>query len=304
MWLRDAALQGYLIPIRTSWSTSGDIRVYRFGQSIWEYVARRYGEEKVGGHPAQSRPRSGRAPRAVEYVLGDHPGEALRRLAGECPRSPTCRRSPAFARSADFGRRLTRHEKDGSNLNVVPALSPTGDKLSFISDRELDRSLYLGSAIDGRVLGRLAEGERRADFESFRFFTSSADWSPDGRRLAVPAKAGPRDVLYLFDMARRKVDRRLEFDGVDVITSPCWSPDGAQIAFSGERGGQSDLYVVTPTVTNLVRLTSDRYADRQPRWSPDGKRLAFVTDRGEGTDLDRLVFARDRSPSSTWRAGA
>lgn len=291
MWLRDAALQGYLIPIETL-GYVGDIRVYRFGQSIWEYVARRYGEDKISEllHKAgQSR----NVDRAFEYVLGI----TLEKLSDDWQENIRITYLPQIARYrkvSDFGRRLTRHEKDGSNMNVVPALSPTGDKLSFVSDRELTLSLYLGSAIDGRILGRLAEGERKAEFESFRFFTSSADWSPDGKLVAVPAKAGARDVIYLFDAARRKVARRIEIPDVETITSPSWSPDGARLVFSADRGGQSDLYLVSADGSGLERLTSDRFADRQPRWSPDGKTVAFVTDRGPGTDIDQLVFARDR----------
>ena len=47
MWLRDASLEGYLIPI-TTLAYVGDIRVYRFGQSIWQYIAETYGIAKVG----------------------------------------------------------------------------------------------------------------------------------------------------------------------------------------------------------------------------------------------------------------
>ncbi|HEX7880064.1 MAG TPA: basic secretory protein-like protein, partial [Candidatus Eisenbacteria bacterium] len=186
MWLKDGALQGYLVPISTL-DYVYDIRVYRFGQSLWEYIARRYGEEKVGdilrrvGHTRS-------VGRSIEFVLG----VTVEKLSDDWLESIRVTYLPQVAqyvRASDFGKRLTRHEKNQSNYNVVPALSPNGDKLTYISDRGLSIGLYLASAIDGKELGRLAEGERRAGFESFRFFTSSADWHPDGRRVILPAKS-------------------------------------------------------------------------------------------------------------------
>ena len=47
MWLRDAALEGYLLSIEQL-SLVGDIRVYRLGHSVWDYIARTYGQRKVG----------------------------------------------------------------------------------------------------------------------------------------------------------------------------------------------------------------------------------------------------------------
>ncbi|MDZ4804981.1 MAG: BamA/TamA family outer membrane protein [Candidatus Eisenbacteria bacterium] len=291
MWLKDGALQGYLIPIETL-DYAYDIRVYRFGQSIWEFIARQYGEERVGDLLRRTG-ATRNVGRSIEFVLG----VTVEKLSDDWLESVRLNYLPQVARyqrASDFGRRLTRHEKNQTNYNVVPAVSPTGDKMTYISDRGLSTGLYLASAIDGKELGQLAEGERRADFESFRFFTSSADWHPDGRRVILPAKSGPRDVLYLFDTVEKKDVGKLEFEDIDAITSPCWSPDGSRLVFSGERGGTSDLYLCDANGSNLIRLTEDKYADRQPRWSPDGTRIVFVTDRGPGTDFDRLVFDRYR----------
>jgi Tol biopolymer transport system component len=291
MWLKDGALQGYLVPISTL-DYVYDIRVYRFGQSIWEYIGRRYGDEKVGDILRRTG-HSRSVNRAIEFVLG----VTMEKLSDDWQENIRVTYLPQVAqyqRAADFGRRLTRHEKNQSNYNVVPAVSPNGDKLTYISDRGLSTGLYLASAIDGKELGRLAEGERRADYESFRFFTSSADWHPDGRRVILPAKSGARDVLYVFDTVKKKQVDKLEFKEIDAITSPCWSPDGTQLVFSGERGGVSDLYRCNADGSNLERLTDDKFSDRQPRWSPDGTRLVFVTDRGPGTDFGQLVFDRDR----------
>ncbi len=291
MWLRDGALQGYLVPL-TQMDYVWDIRAYRFGQSVWEYIARRFGEEKVG-QILRKTAQVHNAGRAIEYVTGI----TLERLSEDWLQDLRVTYLPQIARYqkvSDFGRRLTNHEKDGSNFNVVPAVSPTGDKVAYISDRGLATSLYLASAIDGKDLGRLVKGERTAEYEALRFFTSAIDWSPDGTRVAFPAKSGARDALYIIDTRKKKKIGRIQPRELDAITSPCWSPDGSKLAFTGYAGGQSDLYVVDADGSNLVRLTADRFADMDPRWSPDGTTLVFSTDRFGDTDFDALHFAPEQ----------
>lgn len=291
MWLRDAALQGYLMSI-PALEQAADIRVYRFGQSIWEYLARRFGEEKVG-QILQGVART----RNVNRVLESATGLTMERFSQDWMEDVRVTYLPQIARfrkAGDFGRELTDHRKDGSNFNVIPAVSPTGDKIAYISDRTLATSLYLASAIDGRRLGRLVKGERTAEYESFRFFTSATDWSPDGSRVAFPAKAGGADALYVLEVKTGKRLLKHRFEGLDALTSPAWSPDGSRIAFSGYSGGRSDLFVADADGGNLVRLTDDFFADRDPRWSPDGTRLAFSTDRGPGTRSDQLEFGPTR----------
>jgi len=68
MWLRDASLEGYLIPIRTL-EYVGDIRVYRFGQSIWQFIADSYGVQKIGEILKRTR-RMGSAEKALESSTG------------------------------------------------------------------------------------------------------------------------------------------------------------------------------------------------------------------------------------------
>src|SRR5690606_27107176 len=131
-----------------------------------------------------------------------------------------------------------------------------------------------------------------SDFESLRYLSSSAAFSPDGRYLAFSAQTGGRDALYIYDLRRNKVHKKLTFE-LNAIMSPTWSPDGKSIAFSGIDGGLSDLFI-TDLDGRLTRLTHDRHADLFPSWSPDGKSIAFSTDRSELTDFDKLSYGELR----------
>jgi Tol biopolymer transport system component len=290
MWLRDGALRGYLTPVNIL-EQVGDIRVYRYGQGLLAYLGATYGDDAVG-KVLKRLPHLRSLDRAFQEVVGltlkkfsDDWTEAVRR---EYLPQIRDHRKPE-----DFAFRLTDAEKDLSNLNCTPAVSPNGDLVAYFSDRSLSNDLYCASALTGTVQRRLVKSERRADFESLRFFRSAMDWSPDGESVVFVAVDNGRDVLTIQRAADGKVIRRICPD-LDGLQSPAFSPDGGWIVFSGQRGGRSDLWRVHADGTGLDRLTDDRYLAQEPRYSPDGKRIVFVTDQGIEADFGNLLFSDAR----------
>ncbi len=108
----------------------------------------------------------------------------------------------------------------------------------------------------------------------------SADWSPDGTRLAFSTSCGPSCVtagdpyngIHVADLVR----------GTDELVVPgeeggdlAWSPDGTRIAYASDNRIfviQADGSGRTPITAELAALPS------HPTWSPDGSRIAFVED--------------------------
>lgn len=290
MWMRDAALQGYLIPIEVL-NRVGDIRVYRFGQSIYRFLGEKYGDEKIG-EILRVASRVGGVPQAFQSVLGI----SLEKFSDEWLEEVRRTYLPQIAdyqKPEKFARPITDPEKDLASLNLVPAVSPSGERVAYISDRSMYSDIYLARTSDGKILEKLVEGERTGSFESLRFFRTSISWSPDERFLAFPAKIGAEDAIYLFDVEKKKVVRRLAF-GFDGVLSPSFSPDGERIVFVALEGGRSNLFICDAAGGGLRRLTDDRYTDFHPTWSPDGRTIAFTTDRGAGTDFDLLRFGNLR----------
>jgi Tol biopolymer transport system component len=290
MWLRDGALRGYLTPVNVL-EQVGDIRVYRYGQSLLAYLGATYGDDTIG-KVLKRLPHLRSLDRAFQEVVGltlekfsDDWTEAVRR---EYLPQIRDHRKPE-----DFAFRLTEAEKDLSNLNCTPAVSPDGDLVVYFSDRALSNDLYCASALTGTVQRRLVKSERQADFESLRFFRSAMDWSPDGESVVFVAVDNGRDVLTIQRAADGKVVRRICPD-LDGLQSPAFSPDGGWIVFSGQSGGRSDLWRIRSDGTGLERLTDDRYLAQEPRYSPDGKRIVFVTDEGVEADFGNLLFSEAR----------
>ncbi|HYJ32308.1 MAG TPA: hypothetical protein VE326_03745 [Candidatus Binatia bacterium] len=289
-WLRDASLEGYLIPISTL-AYVGDIRVYRFGQSIFEFIADTYGIQKIGDILKRTR-RMGSMERALEASTG-LTVDVLSKKWQESVRKQYLPQIADYDKADAIASKLTDAQHDRSNFNVAVGVSPSGMQMVYISDKSMYNNVYLASALDGKNFKKLVEGERTPSFETLRFFNTSIAWSPDEKMIALPAKVGGEDAIYLIEVPSGHVKRKLKF-GLDAIYSPTWSPDGKQIAFVGIDHGWSHLIVSDTNGKNRRELISGPYSVREPVWSPDGTKIAYATDQGEGTDVSRLIFGKLR----------
>ncbi|HEX7078667.1 MAG TPA: hypothetical protein VF363_09605 [Candidatus Eisenbacteria bacterium] len=290
MWLRDASLEGYLIPINVL-AYVGDLRVYRFGQSIWQFIADTYGIGKIGEILKRTK-RLGSAERALEASTG-LTVEVLSKKWQEAVRREYLPQIADSDKPDAIASRLTDSEHDLSDFNVAPSVSPSGLQMVFISDRSMYNDVYLASALDGKVFKKLVSGERTGTFETLRYFNTSIAWAPDEKTIALPVKAGAEDAIYLIEIPSGKIKGKLRY-GLDAIYSPAWSPDGKKLAFIGIKSGFSALYVSDADGKNLSVLASGPFTFRDPAWSPDGGTIAFTTDEGAGTEVEHLIFGKLR----------
>ena len=100
-----------------------------------------------------------------------------------------------------------------------------------------------------------------------------------------------------------------------TLSSPAMSPDGRWVAFTVTTVKEEDnrrhqeIWMVSTSGGEPVRLTSPGTESSNPRWSPDGAFL-FFTSRREGGEGSTWVLRMDRSPSGEafqmdgWRAGS
>lgn len=271
MFIRDAATSEYLPDI----PNLDNYFAYRGGQSVIHYIAGKYGEEKIG--ELMNRIKSkGNVEEGFKASIGLDIKELNERWKKEIKREywPEI----AFRKDPDeFAKRLTDHRKDGGFYNINPALSPSGDKIAFISNRDFYFDVYLMDASDGKILKRLVKGNRSADFEELNILTPGLSWSPDGKRIALSAKSSGADVLYIIDAESGKSETiPFKFEG---ITNVAWSPSGRFIALSGHNSSQSDIYVYDFETKTIDNITDDIFTDLDPAWSPDESKIYFASDR-------------------------
>jgi TolB protein len=118
---------------------------------------------------------------------------------------------------------------------------------------------------------------------------TNPDWSPDGTRIAFDN--GTRTFLFEPDGNTARV---FVGDG----TAPAWSPDGSRIAVDDlVTQSETDIFVMSPTGQNRTNVTDDPYrADREPSWSPDGSRMVFRRlNRTLSTGYDVWIMDADGS---------
>jgi hypothetical protein len=148
--------------------------------------------------------------------------------------------------------------------------------------------------LNGGKPRKIVTGGRTADLESFHPFDSRMDASRAGF-LLFAARYGDRDALVVWDLKRRKMAGRYQFDRLVSILSPAWMPDGESIVFSGlSESGVSDLYRVSLPAGTLQPLTRDRFQDLDPSPHPDRRRIVFASDRtAEGLEGAVNLFMLD-----------
>lgn len=286
MWLRDAVYHDTLPKIKQIEGMQ-DIRVYRFGQSLWQHLGELYGES-LPGDLLRELAKTGNWERSLKNVQ-DASWKAVYRDWLDTVKQGYAGEKDERLPLEKQAERLIAHKKDEFVLNIIPAVSPDGKYVAFISDRDFYRTIYLASAETGKIIKTLVEGERRGTFETLRFLNTSLAWAPDSQHLAFNAKAGGENAIYLLDIHTEKMKKKLVPD-VTSISFLAWAPDNRQIAFTGTRHGQEDLYLINIETEAIAQLTNDLYSNRHPSWSPDGKAIAFMTDAGRYSKPEELQF--------------
>ena len=117
----------------------------------------------------------------------------------------------------------------------------------------------------------------------------SANWSPDGRRVAYVSFETGRPSIILQDIDGPNRERLTNFRGING--SPVFSPDGKQLAMVLSRSGDPEVFVMDLETRKLRRITRHPAIDTEPSWSPDGRYLVFTSDRGGKPQIYQLELA-------------
>lgn len=271
MFIRDAATNEYLPDIQ---NLNGYF-AYRGGQSVFYYISQKYGEQKISELINKIKSTGN-----FEDGLKESIGLTLKELNERWKKDIKKTFWPDVAIRKDpdeFAKRLTDPEEDGGFYNTSPSISPQGDKIVFISNRDYYFDVYLMNAIDGKVVKKLVEGNRTPDFEELNILTPGISWSPDGSKIALSAKSSGWDVIYIIDIeSGDKEILPLSYEGIQTVS---WSPDGKDIAFIGQTSSETDVYIYNIESKQVTNITNDIFSDLNLCWSNDGSKIFFSSDR-------------------------
>ncbi|GMU89239.1 MAG: peptidase S9 [Chlorobiota bacterium] len=270
-FIRDAAINEYLPDI----PQLGGYFAYRGGQAVFYYIAKKYGKEKIAELVMNVKGKGG-VDQGMKASIGLTVEELNERWKKDIKRvfwpDITNRKDPD-----EFAKRMTDPKKDNSSYNISPAISPQGDKIVYISNKDYFFDVYLMDANTGKEIKRLVKGNRTVDFEELNILTPGISWSPDGKKVAIAAKSGGDDAIFIInaeDGSSESVPVR--FPSIETVD---WSKDGKKLAFTAQNYDAGNIYIYDFETGKVDKLTDDIFSDHDPRWSYDGKKIYFSSDR-------------------------
>ncbi len=167
-------------------------------------------------------------------------------------------------------RNLTPHTPD-ETINPYFSWSPDRKRIAFVSNREGKFATYILRA-DARHPLRTVKRVTQHEYSDMQ-----ADWSPDGRHIAVTALAHGQET-WVFIVPLKGGETKIVGGPSGPIDAyqVAWSPDGKRLAFASNSTGLSSIFTYNVDTGELVQETQGPCEAAQPSWSPDGKRLAFT----------------------------
>lgn len=302
MVLRDAVLNNYVVPLDYMGRISGSFLMYKEGQQICEFIANRYGQEKI----LLLFENFWKATTFSE-VMKLTIGRTYEEFDEDWLYALKKRYYPLMAEN-DLPSGVTRKIVDeGFNSKPVYFAHDGKHEVYYIANYTGYTNVYRMNLDEKDPSPAVViEGEKNNEFETFHLFQSKLDISRDGI-LAFVTKSGENDALHLYDVINNELKETIRFNSLVVLGSASWSPDGKKIVFSSiDKTGNNDLYILELETRSLMRLTNDYYDDRDPAWSPDGKTIAFGSDRtafGEKGMYNLFLYDLERSSISYLTVG-
>jgi len=288
MWLRDALARDKFPTVRRMTRDPGSYFPYRFGHAFWAFVGGTYGDHVI----SEMYRNAGKVgvEGAIKTVIGVS-ADTLSIMWKEKVKEEYESFLEDRVKPEDTGQRILARDIDAGDVNIGPAISPDGEYVAFLSERDLfGIDMFLADAHTGEVLKRLVSADTDSHFDALRFINSAGAWSPDGKQLAFIVFQQGENRIAILDVDSRRITQRIRLPGAGTVSNLSWSPDGYTIAFAGMKGGQSNLYLLDLDSKDVTKLTDDKYAVLHPVWSPDGGKIAFVTDRTDRTDFNTLTY--------------
>jgi len=254
------------------------------GQSIWNYVAERYGYTTI-----QNILNLTRITRDIEVGISSSLNVPFKvflkdwltyyREQNGLPVAALAEPDKKFR----FGGR-NRH----ADVFSQPVVSPNGQQVAFARN-EQGRYRVVVANRDGSHRHTLSRGGYKTPDQQVETRLPVLAWRGNTQVAVAEMNRGAM-TLHLRDANGRGLLRRVReairfsrpaslFEAYDQVLSLAYSADGKALAFSAVRDGQNDLYLLRAGSRKAEQLTNDLFDDVQPVFLPNGQGLVFSSNR-------------------------
>jgi tricorn protease len=161
----------------------------------------------------------------------------------------------------------------------LPAWSPDGSKIAFISDKTGEEEIYVSAQDGSKPAEQLTSGGKAMRYAPL--------WSPDGKYIAFSDKDGKVYVLTVAD--KQLVEAAHSKRG--LVQDYTWSPKGNYLAFTlQDESGTASVYVWSSKENQLRRVTNGTFGEFNPAWDPQGNYLFYFSAREFAPLISNVEF--------------
>jgi len=160
-----------------------------------------------------------------------------------------------------------------------PVVSPRGDLLAFLSDRDGMEDVY--------VVSTRGHGEKRLTHTPEK--ETGLQWSADGKRILFSVTVGDGSRLFEVDPGGAAPHELGRFPG----RTPMLSPDGKRVVFMAGTWTATRLTVSGLDGGEAREITDGSSIAWNVHWSPEGQRLAFTGRNDPSAELAVFVMGAD-----------
>ncbi|RSK40047.1 TolB-like translocation protein [Hymenobacter perfusus] len=257
------------------------------GQSLWNYIAERYGYTSI-----QNILNLTRITRDVEVGISSSLNVPYKvflkdwlgyyRQLNSQPRTP-------YQEASEKNRIVGRNRK--GTIYSQPVISPNGQRMAYVQN---DQGRYRVQVVnkDGSGRNMIHRGGYKTPDQQVETRLPVLAWRGNGQ-IAVAEEDKGQQTLQLREasggvsnmLARLKsllpsFGRSTSlFAQFSQVTDLNYSPDGKSLVFSGVRNGQNDLYLLRAGSRTPEKLTNDVFDDVEPAFLPGGGGILFSSNR-------------------------
>ena len=254
------------------------------GQSIWNYMAERYGYATV-----QNVLNLTRITRDVETGISSTLNLPFRVFLKDWLtyyRDQNGQPVATLTLPDDKARQGGKNRRNAVFSQAV--ISPNGEQVAYALNDE-GRYRVIIADRTGRHRHTVARGGYKTPDQQVETRLPVLAWRGN-EQLAIAEISRGRMALHLRQASGRSLLRRAAealsvrrpasvFDAYEQVLSMGYSNDGKALVFSAVRNGQNDLYLLRAGSGKAEQLTNDLFDDAQPVFLPGGQTIVFSSNR-------------------------